>query len=103
MRICAASSWFSSTLILTSRTMPAASRTSFSSIGPSCLHGPHQGAQKSTITGVCMEASITSAMKLAVSESLIGDPPGDLAAPAAPACLGPAAWPWDWFLGWFWG
>jgi hypothetical protein len=30
------------------------------------LQGPHQGAQKSTSTGVCMEASMTSASKLAM-------------------------------------
>src|SRR5947207_2833529 len=45
---------------LTSLTAPLASLTAFSSNGPSCLHGPHQGAQKSTITGTSMEASITS-------------------------------------------
>ncbi|MCY1546040.1 hypothetical protein D9M68_820150 [compost metagenome] len=30
------------------------------------LHGPHQGAQKSTSTGVCIEASMTSVSKLAM-------------------------------------
>jgi hypothetical protein len=34
-----------------------------SRIGPSVRHGPHQGAQKSTMTGWVMEASTTSAMK----------------------------------------
>ncbi len=34
-------------------------------------HGPHQGAQKSTITGWLRRASITSAMKLASVPSLI--------------------------------
>jgi len=35
------------------------------------LQGPHKGAQKSTITGTCLEASITSAAKLEVSPFLI--------------------------------
>ncbi len=40
-----------STSTLTSRTLPPASVTAFSSTGPSVLQGPHHGAQKSTITG----------------------------------------------------
>ena len=64
MRSCCAISGFSSMLILTSVTLPPASLTVFSRIGASCLQGPHQGAQKSTITGVCCDASITSAAKL---------------------------------------
>ena len=71
-RICAAIIWFWSTSILTSRTLPLASVTAFSSAGPSVLHGPHHGAQKSTITGTSREASITSAMKVASVPSLIG-------------------------------
>src|SRR5690606_32148413 len=43
----------------------------FSSAGPSWRHGPHHVAQKSTITGVEREASITSAAKLASVPSLI--------------------------------
>ena len=45
--ICGCSSMF----ILTSRTLPPAAFTAFSSTGVSCLHGPHHGAQKSTSTG----------------------------------------------------
>ena len=71
-RICAAIRWFWSTSILTSRTLPLASVTAFSSAGVSVLHGPHQGAQKSTITGTSTDASITSAMKVASVPSLIG-------------------------------
>ena len=71
-RICAAIRWFWSTSILTSRTLPLASVTAFSSAGVSVLQGPHQGAQKSTITGTSTEASITSAMKVASVPSLIG-------------------------------
>ena len=37
--------------ILTSFTLPCEAATTFSSTGPSCLQGPHQGAQKSTSTG----------------------------------------------------
>ena len=43
------------------------------------MHGPHHGAQKSTITGCSNEPSTTSAMKFAVVTSLTG------AAPAAAA------------------
>src|SRR5437764_13624853 len=46
MRSCRAISWFSSILTLTRRTAPLASFTTFSRRGPSCLHGPHHGAQK---------------------------------------------------------
>ena len=80
MRSCWAISGFSSMLIFTSATLPSASRTVLSRIGASCLQGPHQGAQKSTITGVWCDASITSAAKLWVVASF---------GPAAP----PAAWP----------
>ena len=74
-----------STSILTRRTAPLASITAFSSAGPSVLQGPHQVAQKSTITGTVCEASITSATKLLVSLSLIR-----LAAPlAAPGRAAP--------------
>ena len=80
MRSCCAISGFSSILTLTSATLPPASLTVLSRIGASCLQGPHQGAQKSTITGVWCDASITSAAKLSVVASF-GCP--------AP----PAAWP----------
>src|SRR5262249_44121126 len=61
--------------------------TARSSSGVSCLHGPHHGAQKSTITGVCTEASSTSATNVVTDESLIHWPlPLDAgAAPAVPA------------------
>src|ERR1700722_18882977 len=78
MRICCATSGLSSMLSFTMRTAPLAARTAFSRSGPNCLHGPHHGAQKSTMTGCSNEASTTSAMKLAVVTSLIG-------AAAAPA------------------
>ena len=63
MRSCWASSGFSSMLILTRRTLPAALLTTRSSSGVSCLHGLHHGAQKSTITGWSRDAWMTSAMK----------------------------------------
>src|SRR5262249_51773048 len=58
-------------LTLTRRTAPFASRTAFSRSGPSCLHGPHHGAQKSTMTGTSCEASMTSTMNVVTSLSLI--------------------------------
>ena len=75
MRSWLASVWFSSMLILTSLTLPPWARTTFSSAGVSCLHGPHQGAQKSTSTGTAREASITSLAKVAVVASLTMSPP----------------------------
>src|SRR5438874_1775529 len=81
MRICCAISGFSSMFSLTMRTAPLTPRTTLSSIGPSCLQGPHHGAQKSTMTGWSNEASTTSAMKFAVVTSLT--------AAAAPAPASP--------------
>src|SRR5882724_282180 len=72
MRICCAISGFSSILSLTIRTAPLVARTVFSRIGPSCLQGPHQGAQKSTMIGASNEPSTTSAMKFAVVTSFTG-------------------------------
>ena len=51
--------------ILTSLTRPPAALVTFSSAGVSCLHGPHQVAQKSTSTGILRDASTTSCMKVA--------------------------------------
>src|SRR5262245_13058982 len=65
----------------TRRTLPLASVTARSSRGVSCLHGPHQGAQKSTMTGTCIEASSTSAANVASEESLMA---------ALPPATGPA-------------
>src|SRR6185436_4340083 len=48
-----------------SRNRPEYSVASFSRIGPSARHGPHQGAQKSTTTGTALEASRTSCSKVA--------------------------------------
>ena len=57
--------------ILQSFTLPLAARTAFSRAGVSCLHGPHQGAQKSTSTGCWRNPSITSFLKLWVVVSLM--------------------------------
>src|SRR5580698_9214147 len=62
--------------ILTSLTLPLAASTARSSAGPSVLQGPHQVAQKSTITGCVREASMTSLAKPASLPSLIRSPPG---------------------------
>src|SRR5579862_2895608 len=56
--------------ILTSLTLPLAALTAFSSTGPSCLHGPHHGAQKSTKTGWRLDSSMTSLTKACVVVSL---------------------------------
>ncbi|VXC37498.1 hypothetical protein BURKHO8Y_210409 [Burkholderia sp. 8Y] len=45
---------------MTSFHAPPASASSRSSIGPSVLHGPHHGAQKSTSTGASIDALMTS-------------------------------------------
>ena len=73
-RSCPANTGFLSTSILTSFTAPLAASTAFSSAGPSVLQGPHQVAQKSTITGVSCEASMTSLAKPASVPSLIRSP-----------------------------
>ena len=57
--------------ILTSLTRPPAAFVTFSSVGVSCLQGPHQVAQKSTMTGTAREASTTSCMKVAWVPSTI--------------------------------
>src|SRR3569833_4424318 len=69
MRSCWAISGFSSMLIFTIFTAPSAALTAASSCGPRVLQGPHQGAQKSTITGVVRLASSTSAAKVASPET----------------------------------
>src|SRR5258705_7567700 len=75
---------------LTSRTAPLASVTRRSRRGVNCLQGPHQGAQKSTMTGTSIDASSTSAAKLVREASLIR--PEDAATGALPGG-GPAlAW-----------
>ena len=67
---------WSSMFILTSLTLPPAALTAFSSIGVSCLQGPHQGAQKSTSTGWRRDSWMTSAAKAAVVVSLMTSPAG---------------------------
>src|SRR5262245_46904341 len=68
--------------ILTSLTLPLAARTTFSKTGPSCLHGPHHSAQKSTSTGWRLDSSITSLTKVWVVVSLIRPSAGA----ASPVC-----------------
>ena len=54
---------FSSTLTLASSTAPSVAATARSSIGPRVLHGPHQGAHRSTTTGtVALRPSTSSGM-----------------------------------------
>ena len=80
---CAGMSGYSSVFIFTRRTAPREAFTTFSRMGVSCLHGPHHGAQKSTITGTFREASMTLATNDLVVVSLIRSPEasGFLAAP----------------------
>src|SRR5436309_13288601 len=49
-----ATSGLSSTLSLPTLTLPAYCSASLSMVGPRARHGPHQGAQKSTTTGVSL-------------------------------------------------
>ncbi len=62
-------SWSES--IFTSLKRPPYAASTFSRMGPSDLHGPHQGAQKSISTGVLMEAVMTSSSKLAMVTSIM--------------------------------
>src|SRR5471030_1483182 len=90
MRSCWASIWFLSMSILTSFTAPLASFTTFSIMGCKVLHGPHHGAQKSTITGTVREVSSTSLANFVWSLSLIrsaGTACG--AAPCSNVSIGP--------------
>src|SRR5689334_4712636 len=73
-------------LILTSFTAPLAAFTTFSIAGCNCLHGPHHGAQKSTITGTVREASSTSLANLVWSLSLMRS--AGAACGAAPFSIG---------------
>src|SRR3954468_9164453 len=86
MRSCWASIWFWSMLIFTSLTAPLASLTTFSINGCRVLHGPHHGAQKSTITGVVREVSSTSLANLVWSLSLMRS--AGAACGAAPCNIG---------------
>src|SRR6478672_8579905 len=66
---------FSSTLTLTSTTLPSVLSVTFSRIGPIVRHGPHHGAHRSTITGVFIERSRTSVWNVA-SETSTAMPAG---------------------------
>ena len=50
------SAWLASTSTLASTQAPPSASASRSSTGQSCLHGPHQSAQKSTSTGTVHRA-----------------------------------------------
>src|SRR4051812_37669067 len=66
------SSGLVSEFTFTSLKRPPYSRSSFSRSGPSALHGPHHGAQKSTSTGTSIEASMTSRSKEERVASIMG-------------------------------
>src|SRR5918999_2279037 len=65
----AARRWLASTSTLASSTLPARAVAARSSAGVSCLHGPHQAAQKSTTTGTERERSRTRCSNSASSTS----------------------------------
>src|SRR5215207_11041537 len=68
----AAETWgFSSTFTFVSTTLPLVSSTTRSRVGPSCLHGPHHGAQRSTTTGVAWDRSRTSVWNVASVTSMV--------------------------------
>ncbi len=62
---------FSSTLTLTSSTLPPVAPITFSRMGPSWVHGPHHGAQRSTTTATSFERSRTAVWKVASVTSVI--------------------------------
>ena len=55
----AAICWLSSIFILANTAFPLDPFITFSKVGPSCLHGPHHGAQKSTTTNLFKLSSRT--------------------------------------------
>ena len=71
-----AETWgFSSTFTLASSTAPSVAATTRSRMGPRVLHGPHQGAQRSTTTGTVAERTRTSCSKVAsVTSDMARDP-----------------------------
>ncbi len=78
-----AETWgFSSTLTLASSTAPVVAATTRSRMGPRVLHGPHQGAHRSTTTGTVAERTRTSCSKVAsVTSDMTRDPNQVLRAP----------------------
>ena len=69
--ICAAIDWFSSILILANITLSWKEIATFSKMGVNCLQGEHQGAQKSTITGIFSEPLTTNSTKLSWDTSIM--------------------------------
>ena len=67
----------SSTLTLTSSTAPSVAATACSRMGPSVVHGPHQGAHRSTTTGTSAERVRTTSSKVAsVTSTMATDDTG---------------------------
>src|SRR5258708_3526188 len=65
---------------------PSASAASFSSTGPSCLHGSHQSAHRSMITGTLCDLATTSVLSVA-SEASITKAESPASADCASCCL----------------
>ena len=79
---------FASTSTLASTQAPAAALARRSSTGDSCLHGPHQSAHRSTMTGTCRDRSTTSAWKVSSVTSITHSLRGPAGVPASPVALG---------------
>src|SRR4051794_27704997 len=87
--------WLASTSILARIQEPLPSAASFSRIGESCLHGPHQSAQKSMTTGTSRLFSRTSDWKVAsVTSMTVAGPPGPPAPPPGAPALDAAFAAW---------
>src|SRR3954454_19405474 len=77
--------------ILTKVTLSPCCAASSSMIGPTCLHGPHQSAQKSTTTGLSdlrttesKGSSVTSATAPIAAPDLSGPAPRPAGCPVLP-------------------
>src|SRR5690554_3579084 len=67
----AANSWFASTSTFPTTAFPSYSLLISSMIGPTILHGPHQAAQKSTITGTSLFNTVSSNVASVISNAII--------------------------------
>src|SRR5690606_40469705 len=67
----AANSWFASTSTFPTTALPSYSLLISSMIGPTILHGPHQAAQKSTITGMLLFNTVSSNVASVISNAII--------------------------------
>src|SRR4029453_13014278 len=85
----AATRWLASTSIFASTQRPSPPPASRSRMGESCLHGPHQSAQKSMSTGTRTERFMTSVWKVSSVTAMTYEAPLG-AAPPEPRVTGAA-------------